>query len=143
MAPQFDRPEDTFRMLHMPGDTQIDAATLRAYGTAVLCIANADGVIAPAEAEHIGAFLQAYGGESVWKELEQQRPPSDDLLPSLDVALRGKYGTWVRGTFLLTAIQTAKADGEYDSAEEHLFRVAAEHMGLDPDSVGDFADFAF
>ena len=143
MAPLFDRPEDTFRMLHMPERTQIDDVTLRAYGKAVLCIANADGVIAAAEAAHLNAFLRAYGGEHVWQDLQHERPSSDDLLPALDAALRGKYGTWVRGTFLLTAIQTAKADGDYDSEEENLFRVAAEHMGLDPDSVSDFADFAF
>jgi uncharacterized membrane protein YebE (DUF533 family) len=113
-------------------ETRPDEPTFNTYMKVLLCCANGDGHLAPAERAWVMGFVSALNGSAALLEELATYPATEDVdalvasSPAIHQNLR---------SVLYDTIQTCSADGEYHAAERALIHQLAVRFGVADDIV--------
>ena len=107
------------------------------FGKAILCCANGDGRISPAERAWVIGYLDAYGAPKSTLEKLQTYEAKEDIAQILNSSPTKK----VAATGLLyDAVRACYADGELQNGERQGLEKMGRAMGIDAATVRDLIE---
>jgi tellurite resistance protein len=115
-------------------DTPPSAEDIAVYAKLLLCIANSDGNISPAEREWVMGFAACSGVSPEGLELLSTYSGDDDIESLIQ---QSKVVADARRAIVYDAIRACDADAEYSDAERAAVHEAAQRLGVTSEVVAE------